>query len=65
MILRLYEPHAARGESVLRFAREIKKAERTNLLEEVERSDPPLVAKGNTLRVTVRPFEVLTLRLEL
>jgi alpha-mannosidase len=63
VILRLYEPHGARGKSVLRFAREVKRAEVANLLE--ESSGPPLVAKGNTLHVEVRPFEVLTLRLEL
>jgi alpha-mannosidase len=65
LVLRLYEPHGARGTSVLRFAKEIKQAERVNLLEEVERRFAPLVAEGSTLRVEVRPFEVLTLRLEL
>jgi alpha-mannosidase len=29
LILRLYEPHAARGKSALRFARNIKRAERS------------------------------------
>jgi alpha-mannosidase len=64
-ILRLYEPHGARGESVLRFAKEIKKAEKVNLLEEADKSNPLPTAKGDTLRVEVRPFGVLTIRLEL
>ncbi len=63
VILRLYEPHGARGKSVLHFAREVRRAEVANLLE--ESSGSPLVAEGNTLHVEVRPFEVLTLRLEL
>ena len=63
MILRLYEPHGARGKSILRFTNEIKRAETTNLLEERNGTLP--VVEGNTLRVEVRPFEVLTLRLEL
>src|ERR671933_667184 len=62
LILRLYEPHGARGKSVLRFAREIKRAEATNFLEE---KSGTLFAERNTLRTEVRPFEVLTLRLEL
>jgi alpha-mannosidase len=65
LILRLYEPHGARGRSVLSFAREIKRAERVNLLEEIDGCGPVPAIEGNTLRVEVRPFEVLTLRLEL
>jgi alpha-mannosidase len=65
LILRLYEPHGARGKSVLRFAREIKRAEAANLLEEAKGSSIPVTQEGNTLHVEVRPFEVLTLRLEL
>ncbi len=65
LILRLYEAHGARGKSVLRFAKEIKRAEKANLLEETEGSGSSLVVEGNTLYVEVRPFEVLTLRLVL
>ena len=36
MILRLYEPHGARGECTLRFASRAGSVERTNLLEEPE-----------------------------
>ncbi len=65
LILRLYEPHGARGKSILRFAEEIKKVERVNLLEEADGSRPVPAVEGSTLCVEVRPFEVLTLRLEL
>ncbi len=65
MILRLYEPHGARGESVLTFAKGIKRAERVNLLEEVNESGSVPAVEGSTMRVEVRRFEVLTLRLEL
>jgi alpha-mannosidase len=64
-ILRLYEPHGARGKSVLHFTEEIKRAERVNLLEEADGSGPVPSVEGSMLRVEVRPFEVLTLRLEL
>ena len=65
LILRLYEPHGARGESIRRFAREIKRVENVNLLEEADQSISVPAVNGRTLRVEVRPFEVLTLRLEL
>jgi alpha-mannosidase len=64
LILRFYEPHGARGKSVLGFMGEIKRAERINLLEEAAEG-PVLTAEGCMLRVEVRPFEVLTLRIEL
>jgi alpha-mannosidase len=63
LILRLYEPHGARGKGLLRFTDEVKRAEKVNLLEEEVAG--PVLAEGNTLRLEVRPFEVLTLRLEL
>ena len=65
LVLRLYEPHGARGESVLHFAQDISRAERVNLLEEVDESKPVPAAKGRTLYIEVKPFEILTLRLEL
>jgi alpha-mannosidase len=61
VIVRLYEPHGARGTAALRFASGIEKAERVNLLEEREGSVD--VRDGEVL-VDVRPFEVLTLRVE-
>jgi alpha-mannosidase len=66
LILRLYEPHGARGLATLRFARPIRSAERATLLEEhdpaplAEATEP--VISGETLRLSIRPFEVVTLR---
>ena len=61
VILRLYEPHGARGESTLRFTRRVERVERVNLLEEAE--EPVEVHQGS-VRLKVRPFEVVTLRVE-
>ncbi|MDQ3856127.1 MAG: glycosyl hydrolase-related protein, partial [Chloroflexota bacterium] len=64
LILRLYEPHGARGEAILRFSRPVRSAERTNLLEDVL-PQAPLEVEGEVLRVQVRPYEVLTLKVAL
>ncbi len=63
LILRLYEPHGARGTCVLRFRSRIRDAGRVDLLERP--SDGGLQVQGNLLRVPVCSFEVVTLRLEL
>jgi alpha-mannosidase len=62
MILRLYEPHGARGGATLRFASGIDRAERVNLLEE---PGGAVEVRGDEVLLEVRPFEVLTLRVEL
>ena len=62
MMLRLYEPHGARGGCTLRFAHRPESVERTNLLEE---PGEPLEVVEGTVRLAVRPFEVVTLRVEL
>jgi alpha-mannosidase len=59
-ILRLYEPHGARGRCHLRFPGGIQTAEKTNLLE-----DPgyrSLEVNGGEVLLDVGPFEVVTLR---
>ena len=61
MILRLYEPHGARGPASLRFAFDVRKVERVNLLEEPEGE---IEARASVVPLYVRPFEVLTLRVE-
>src|ERR671912_712918 len=61
MILRLYEPHGARGECTLRFGLPVERVERVNLLEEAE--GPVEVHKG-AVRLRVQPFEVVTLSVE-
>ncbi|MGI9049222.1 MAG: alpha-mannosidase [Rubrobacteraceae bacterium] len=63
LILRLYERHGARGSCGLRFAGRVERAERVNLLEESEESG--LEVRNGVVRFSVRPFEVLTLRVEL
>ena len=61
VILRLYEPHGARGPAALRFATGVERAERLNLLEEREGT---VEVQGDEILLDVRPFEVLTLRVE-
>jgi alpha-mannosidase len=61
VILRLYEPHGARGECRLRFARPVERVERVNLLEEAEGS---VEVHGGAVSLGVRPFEVVTLRVD-
>jgi alpha-mannosidase len=60
-ILRLYEPHGARGECTLRFARRPESVRRTNLLEEPEGA---VEVSDGAVRLAVRPFEVVTLLIE-
>jgi alpha-mannosidase len=62
VILRLYEPHGARGPTRLRFPGGLKGAEKTNLLE--DRGGTPVEVEGGVIELEVRPFEVVTLRLE-
>ncbi|HEU0114401.1 MAG TPA: alpha-mannosidase, partial [Thermomicrobiales bacterium] len=64
LILRLYEPHGARGEAALRFARPLRQVDAVNLLEEPGET-PAVHWDGDTVRIEARPFQVLTLRLEL
>lgn len=61
VILRLYEPHGARGEAILRFASGVESVERVNLLEEPEGA---VETSGEEVRLEVRPFEVVSLRVE-
>ncbi|HEX2181978.1 MAG TPA: alpha-mannosidase [Rubrobacteraceae bacterium] len=62
VILRLYEPHGKRGHATLRFAFDVERIQRVNLLEEPEGEVEK--TRDNEIRLDVRPFEVLTLRLE-
>src|SRR5918994_3049866 len=59
VILRLYEPHGKRGSATLRFAFGTDSVERVNLLEEPEGA---VETREGEVRLDVRPFEVLTLR---
>lgn len=62
LILRLYEPHGARGECALRFGVPVERVRRANLLEE---PGEELDVRGDVVRLFVRPFEVVTLRIGL
>ena len=62
LILRLYEPHGARGAAALRFDQRIVKVERTGLLEDSPKETLPI--EDRVVRFEARPFEVITLRLE-
>jgi alpha-mannosidase len=57
-VLRLYEPHGARGECTLRFAHHVASVQRTNLLEEPEGT---VEVSDGAVRLALRPFEVVTL----
>jgi alpha-mannosidase len=61
VILRLYEPHGARGPAAVRFACGVERAERVNLLEEREGT---VEVRVDEVLLDVRPFEVLTLRVQ-
>ncbi len=66
LILRLHEPHGQRGRATLRFARQPRRIERVNLLEEAEDGAPPaLQTDGVTVELAVRPFEVASPRLSM
>jgi alpha-mannosidase len=62
LIVRLYEAHNQRGRVTLRFGRPVVSAAATDLL---ERPAGALPVAGATVEVTVRPFEVQTLRVRL
>jgi alpha-mannosidase len=64
LMLRLHEPHGARGAAHLTFAHAPSQIETVNLLEEpVDRDGLAANHDGKMLRLEVRPFEVATLRL--
>ncbi|MDY7076201.1 MAG: glycoside hydrolase family 38 C-terminal domain-containing protein, partial [Chloroflexota bacterium] len=62
VILRLYESQRQRGEVTLKAGFTLAGVWRTNLLEE---NQVALVPEGNSVRLTIRPYEIVTLRLTL
>jgi alpha-mannosidase len=62
VILRLHEPHGNRGWATLRFAQRVERVERVNLLEEAVDGPEPVLSDGMTIKLAVRPFEVVTMR---
>ncbi|MDQ3655380.1 MAG: glycosyl hydrolase-related protein, partial [Chloroflexota bacterium] len=62
VVLRVYEPHGSRGNSTLTFDRPVKNARRVNLLEEDIEGD--VTVDGNAVSISLRPFELVSLLLE-
>jgi alpha-mannosidase len=60
VIVRLYESQRQRGECHLETSFALAGAWRTNLLEE---DGEPLEIEGHTLRIWIRPYQIVTLRL--
>jgi alpha-mannosidase len=60
LILRFYESHGAHQEATLTVDGRIAKASRVNLLEE---EDAPIRAGVRTIKLKLRPFEILSLKL--
>ena len=60
LIVRLYESQRRRGQARLHLGFELSSAWRTNLLEE---NQTELTPDGNTLTLSIRPYEIVTLRL--
>jgi alpha-mannosidase len=57
-VVRLYEAEKSLAHTRITFGRPVAKVERTNLLEE---NPVALALEGNSVAVTVKPFEVVTL----
>ena len=60
LILRFYESHGAHQEATLTIDGKIAKAARVNLLEE---GDTPIRAGARSIKLKLRPFEILSLKL--
>ena len=61
LIVRLYESQRRRGPVTLHTSFPLSRAWRTNLLEEDETQLP---VNGRSLTITIKPYEIVTLRLE-
>ncbi len=59
LIVRLYEGERSRGPVTIRFGFDLRSAERCNLLEEPGEA---LAIDGDRLTVSLKPFEIVTLR---
>ena len=59
-ILRIYEPHGARGEVVVRAGVPVRAVRECNL---VEQDGPAVRIDGNSFAFTLTPFQIRTFRL--
>lgn len=64
LILRLYESHGAHQTAKLYSSLDMKRASKVNLLEQAEAGQPPLKTADNQIPLTLRPFEVVTLKIQ-
>jgi alpha-mannosidase len=62
LVLRVYEPHGARGMSTLSFPRTVVSATRVNLLE--EEVEGFVTFERNSVSLSLRPFELVSVLLE-
>ena len=60
VVVRLYEARGGRAEARLGIGFPLERAEETNLL---EKPTGPIPVQGNAIELTLRPFEIRTLRL--
>jgi alpha-mannosidase len=65
LIIRLHEAHGRRGDAILSFATPLAGIEAVDLLEAPEGDLLPAIEQINphTVRIPVRPFQIVTLRL--
>jgi alpha-mannosidase len=63
LILRVFEPHGARGWATLQFGWPIERVESVNLLEDAIEDSSGLKIASNTVTLEFRPFEVKSLRI--
>jgi alpha-mannosidase len=61
LVLRLYEPHGARGTAHVRLAFPFTDVRRSNLLED---RGEPLPVSGDTIEIPYRPFELVTILID-
>ncbi len=65
LVLRLHEPNGSRGNAHLQFTVPFVAAERIDLLEQPDPSNPPTLDGDGNLHVPMRPYEIVSLRLRL
>ncbi len=63
LILRIYEPHGARGTAKLTFGRPVRRVELVNLLEDPIAGEADIALESNSISLEFRPFEVKSLRI--
>ncbi|MCE0483162.1 MAG: alpha-mannosidase [Methylacidiphilales bacterium] len=64
LILRFYEAHGAHQTAMLTSLLNLKKAAITNLLEQTEPKAAALKCTNNRIQLKLRPFELMTLKIE-